>query len=83
MSETPSAPAASHAFAISAISVTLGESFIIIGLSVDFLTAFVTAAAFSALVPKASPPPWTLGHDIFISNQPIMLSQSSILTAVT
>ena len=57
ISDTPSAPAASHALAISVISVTLGESLIIMGLFVTALTAFVTAAAFSALVPNASPPP--------------------------
>ena len=41
----PSAPAASHALAMETMSVTLGESLIMIGFLVTFLTAAVTSAA--------------------------------------
>ena len=53
----PSAPASSQAFAIDTISVTFGESLIITGLVVTFLTAFTTSAALSGFVPKLIPPP--------------------------
>ena len=71
ISETASAPAFSTAFAITVISVTLGESFTITG-TVDFsLTAVVTAAAISGTVPNATPPFFTLGHDILTSTAAI------------
>ena len=41
----PSAPASAQAFAMAAMSVTLGESFMMTGLVVTAFTARVTAAA--------------------------------------
>ena len=67
----PSAPASSQALAMAAMSVTLGESFKITGFFVTARTALVTSAAASGQVPKLMPPPWTLGQEILISNQPI------------
>ena len=52
------------------ISVTLGESFMMTGLSVTAFTAAHTLAAASGEVPKAMPPPWTLGQLMFTSSQP-------------
>jgi len=65
--ETASAPAPSTARAISAISVTLGESLTIRVLSYTSRTASVTATADGQLTPKAMPPSFTLGQEIFSS----------------
>ena len=54
---TASAPPLSQAFAISVMSVTFGESLIIIGFVVTDLTALVTSSAADAFVPNAIPPP--------------------------
>ena len=70
MSASPSAPASSAAFAIDTISVTFGDSLIYTGLFVTSFTAFVTAATFSQLVPKAMPPPCTFGQETFTSRMP-------------
>ena len=69
ISETASAPSDSTAFAISEISVTLGDSFTMTVPSNDFLTARVTDAAPSHVVPKAIPPCLTLGQDMLTSMQ--------------
>ena len=66
----PSAPAASQERAMAAMSVTLGLSFIITGFFVTALTARVTSAAPSGVTPKAMPPLWTLGQEMFTSSQP-------------
>jgi alpha-L-fucosidase 2 len=58
-SETASAPSASTALAISAISVTLGDSFTMSVLGYILRTACVTRAAEAADVPKAIPPSLT------------------------
>ena len=63
----PSAPAASTAFAIGTMSVTLGESFTYNGTLLTALQALTSAAATSGSVPKACPPCLTLGHEIFNS----------------
>ena len=73
----PSAPAASQAFAIAAISVTFGLNFIYTGFVVTAFTARVTSAADSGLVPKLIPPPCTFGQEIFTSSQPTCSSLSS------
>ena len=70
MSESPSAPASSQALAMETMSFTLGDSFTNTGFFVTAFTAFVTAAALWALVPKAMPPPWTLGQETFTSRMP-------------
>ena len=70
MRESPSAPAASQARAISAMSVTFGVSFTMTGFLTAAFTARVTSAALAQLVPKPMPPPWTLGQLIFTSSQP-------------
>ena len=67
MSETLSAPSASTAQAIEAMSVTLGESFTIIVRGHARRQARVTAAAPSQVVPKAMPPCLTFGQEMFIS----------------
>ena len=63
-----SAPAASAAFAISVISVTLGLSFIIIGCLAFSLTAAVISERHSAFCPRAMPPSFTLGQETLISS---------------
>jgi len=73
ITETESAPSSSTAFAISAMLVTLGESFTIIVLSYTSRTAFVTAPAIGQEVPNAIPPSFTLGQEIF-SSIPVILS---------
>src|SRR5699024_3989506 len=62
---------------------TLGESFKITGFFVTAQTALVTSAAASGQVPKLMPPPWTLGQEILISNQPICSTASSFSTTWT
>ena len=79
----PSAPSVSQALAISVISVTLGESFIIIGLSVIQRTAFTTSAAIFGSVPKLIPPPCTLGQLMFTSYQPIMSDTADLSSLFT
>ena len=64
---SPSAPSASHARAMAQMSVTLGESFIYIGLRQRFFTSAHTRAALRASAPKASPPPCTFGQEMLIS----------------
>ena len=65
-----SAPAPSQARAMAAMSVTLGESLIHSGFFVTRRTRPVMRAAASGVVPKAMPPPWTLGQLMLISIQP-------------
>ena len=72
----PSAPASSHAFAISTIFVTFGVSFIYTGFVVTAFTAFVTSAADFGSVPKLIPPLCTFGQLIFISIIPTWSSLS-------
>ena len=48
------------------------------GFFVTFLTSLVTSAAASGHVPKAIPPPWTLGQLMFTSSQPIWSQGSSL-----
>ena len=67
ISETASAPSPSTAFAISVISVTLGDSFTIRVLFHTSRTAFVTSAAEQAEVPNAIPPSFTFGQEILSS----------------
>ena len=74
---TASAPASSHALAISAMLVTFGESFTITGFLTAAFTALVTLAAAFGSVPKARPPPWTFGQEIFTSSQPTCSHASS------
>ena len=79
----PSAPALSHAFAMAAISVTFGESFIKSGFLTFFRTARVIPAALCALVPKLIPPLSTLGQLIFTSIIPTLGLSSAILQEYT
>ena len=65
--ETESAPSLSTAKAISCILVTLGDNFTIKCFLYTRLTAFTTSAAEAQLVPKAIPPSFTLGQEIFNS----------------
>ena len=81
MRETASAPPASTALAISTISVTFGVSLIITGFFDIFFTSSVTRAAMAGSVPKAMPPPLTLGQEILISNMEISGQSLSIRTA--
>ena len=67
MRQMPSAPASAQAFAISAMSVTLGESFMKTGFRVTAFTARVTSAAALGSEPKFFPPAWTLGQEMFTS----------------
>ena len=75
--ETLSAPSDSHARAISAISVTLGESFTIIVLWYTSRTALTILEAPLTLVPKAIPPFFTLGQLILTSIAGIPSSASN------
>ena len=67
MRHSPSAPSASQARAISAMSVTLGVSFIKTGFFVTARTARVTSAAAWGSQPKFFPPAWTLGQEMLTS----------------
>ena len=62
-----SAPTSSHAFAISTMSLALGDSFTISGLSVASLTFLTTSFATQVFMPKAMPPLLTFGHEILSS----------------
>ena len=79
----PSAPPASQALAIPAMSVTFGDSFMMTGFFVTFLTAAVTFSADAGSTPKLIPPPWTFGQDMFTSNHPICFCGSSRETVYT
>ena len=83
ISDTPSAPASSHARAIAAMSVTLGVSLTITGFFTARFTARVTDAAPSQVVPKPMPPPWTLGQLTFISSQPTSGQASNFSATLT
>ena len=65
--ETASAPASSAAFAILAISVTLGLSLGKIGSLVALRTARTTLSVPAALQPKVIPPYLMLAQEMFIS----------------
>ena len=65
--ETASAPFSSTILAILAISVTLGDNFTTKGFLVTFRTSLVTAPATSGFAPKAIPPSFTFGQEIFNS----------------
>ena len=78
---TPSAPASSQARATAAMSAAAGESFMMTGFFVTARTARVTSAAISGLAPKAAPPPWTFGQEMFTSSQPTCSSAPSFSQA--
>ena len=71
INDTASAPPSSAPFAILAISVTLGVSFTISGLSNTFLTSLVTFFTSSYVLPNAMQPSFTFGHDKFSSTPSI------------
>ena len=66
-SDTASAPSASTARAMSAMSVTFGDNFTISVLSKAPRAALTTCAAPEHDVPKAIPPCLTLGHEMLSS----------------
>ena len=67
--ETASAPALSAASAISEISVTFGESFHHQRLFLQCArTAFVMSSTPAQLVPNCTPPCFTFGQEMFISD---------------
>ena len=72
--DTTSAPPASTAFAISEISVTLGESFMITGCFATFLMAAVISSATFGSCPKARAPAFTLGQEMLISSMSTSVS---------
>ncbi len=80
INDIESAPASSTLRAISVISVTLGVSFTMTGLPVLPLTAFTTLKPASGLVPNATPPAFTLGHEI-LTSIPAISSISSMRDA--
>ena len=67
MSDMQSAPPASAALAISAMLVTLGESFIITGFFAALFMALVVSSRTLGSCPNASAPCFTLGQERFIS----------------
>ena len=81
ISDNPSAPPASAAFAISVIEVTFGESFTTSGFFECFLTALVSSFTTLGSVPNAKPPCFTLGQEIFISM--IATSVSERISAIS
>ena len=82
MSDTLSAPAPSAARAISVMSVTFGESFTIRVLWYTLRTALTTSAAPCAETPKAIPPCFTFGQEMF-SSIAGMFSSSLMMLAVS
>ena len=67
INDSASAPAASPALAISAMSVTFGDSFRITGFFVCFFACVTTSAAAFGSVPKMMPPSLTFGQETFNS----------------
>ena len=67
MALSMSAPASITRRAPSAMSVWLGESLTISGLDVAARHTSVTRAAISGSLPKAAPPFFTLGQEMFTS----------------
>ena len=67
MSESASAPADSAARAISAMSVTFGESLTMSGFFALAFAAETTSSTIFGCVPKAMPPHFTFGQEMFIS----------------
>src|SRR5574341_1332295 len=67
ISDTAVAPPAWAALAVSAMSVTFGDSFTMVGKWVDPRTARVTSNTAAGDWPKLIPPCLTLGHDTFTS----------------
>jgi hypothetical protein len=80
ISEIASVPAASTAWAMATISVTLGESLVITILDVLLFTALTTSAALSGQVPKTRPPSLTFGQEIFISKASTPSTSSFLAT---
>ena len=76
MRQMPSAPSASQARAISAMSVTLGESFMKTGFFVTALTARVTSAAASGSEPKFLAASVDVGTgDVYLQNAHLVHSR--------
>ena len=67
MSESASAPADSAARAISAMSVTFGDSLTMSGFFAFAFAAETTSSTIFGCVPKAMPPHFTFGQEMFIS----------------
>jgi len=67
INDNASAPALSAAFAISVICVTFGESLTIKGVFVAFRHAETSFSVSLESIPKAIPPSFIFGHDIFSS----------------
>ena len=67
ISEIPSAPSSSHTFAMSAIRVTLGESFTRSGPSVAARTDRTSSPNKFGSCPNSMPPAFTCGHEALIS----------------
>ena len=69
--------------ALSALDVDIanlhaaGTAAMMTGFFVTSRTARVTAAAVRGSAPKAAPPPWTLGQEMFTSSQPTCSAPSS------
>ena len=76
ISEIASAPFASTLFAMSVMLVTFGDSFTISGFVVASLTALVTCPATVQSVPKAAPPAFTFGQEMFSSIRSTALPSS-------
>ena len=81
--EITSAPWDSTSLAINFMSTTLGVSFTITGMSVDFFTARVIFPAVLVLQPKGLPNSVTLGQEMLISKASMPGSPSSLLTIFT
>ena len=76
ISDIASAPASSAARAHSAMSATLGESLTISGFLASALVSLTMLYMDSGRVPKATPPSFTLGQDMFISSMSTSLADS-------
>ena len=77
----PSLPASIHRSAFEAISVWLGESFVIIGLLVFLRHISTTLKDISGSFPKATPPSLTLGQEMLISIASISVSSKCLATS--
>ena len=76
-----SAPPASAAFAVAVMSVTFGESLTISGFVQLRFTSRVTFSTIAGSTPKATPPSFTLGHDILSSNKSVSVPDKISATA--
>ena len=82
ISDTASEPPSAEARAMSAMSETFGDSFVMTGRRVAERTSLTRRCTTSGSRPKGRSPPSTLGHEMF-SSSPSTPSQASSCPAIS